>query len=324
MNKACSDGGRALVLGCGGVAGAAWSIPMLDAVQRELSWDPRTAKVLIGTSVGAVLASLLAGGIGVAQLMACQRGDVGECIWDHEKDYGGALPPWPALRFPAFGLVLEGLRGRLGWTTAALGLLPRGRADMRPLVRLIDRVVPPGSWAPHPAAWMMAVDAATGKRVALGRDDAPAAPLNKAVCASYGVPAWCPPVKVGTRLYMDGGMASPTSADFLLNSGTSEAIVLAPMASREMDRPRSLVERLERSLRRRMTTILDREEAALRQAGISVLRLEPGPEDLAAFGGNMMDPRRRHRVFETSQRTSGATLRQALAANELTKGRGLS
>ena len=49
---------RGLVLGAGGVLGAAWTIGALTAVQDELGWDPREAEVLIGTSAGSVLALL--------------------------------------------------------------------------------------------------------------------------------------------------------------------------------------------------------------------------------------------------------------------------
>ena len=55
-----------LVLGCGGVAGAAWSIATLDALERTLAWDARRADVLIGTSAGAVLAALLGANVPVA------------------------------------------------------------------------------------------------------------------------------------------------------------------------------------------------------------------------------------------------------------------
>jgi NTE family protein len=303
---------RALVLGCGAVAGAAWTIPTLDAVQRALDWDAREADVMIGTSVGAVLAALLAAGVGVDQLMACQRGESRNCVWDHARDGGGALPPAPAIRFTAPGLALKGLRGQVNGLTALTGLLPQGRTDMQPFRRLIDRVVPAGEWAPHPAAWMMVVDAASGQRVALGREDAPKAPLNRAVCASYAVPACCPPVQIGGRRYIDGGVASPTSADFLLGSGITEAVVLAPMASSVMDRPRSPLAMIERRVRRYMTGIVDREVAALRQAGVRVIRLEPGPEDLDAIGFNMLDPARRLQVFETASRNAEPAVRMAL------------
>ncbi len=61
-----------------------------------------------------------------------------------------------------------------------------------------------------------------------------------------------------------------------------------------------------------MTGILNREVRALEQAGIHVVRLEPGPEDLAAFGSNMMNPRRRRRVFDTAVRSAKDAVADAL------------
>lgn len=304
---------RALVLGCGGVAGAAWSIATLAAVQQQLDWDPRSADVLIGTSAGAVLAALLAAGTGVERMLASQRGEAADCRWDHDTDTGGALPPLPDLHFTGLPLALRGLRGDVSALTAITGVLPRGSADMQPFMNLVDSVVPAGSWAPHKNTWIMAVDAVSGERVAFGRHDAPPIPLNLAVCASYGVPGWCPPVPWQGRSYIDGGVASPTSADFLPGSGVEEAIVLAPMASSHPDTPRSPLARIERRVRRYMTAIVDREIRQLQDAGIRVLRLEPGPSDLAAFGYNMMDPKRRTLVFETALATAPLTVRSALA-----------
>jgi NTE family protein len=43
---------------------------------------------------------------------------------------------------------------------------------------------------------------------------------------------------------------------------------------------------------------------ALRQLGIAVHLVTPGPEDLTAMGANLMDLRRREAVLETSLRTS--------------------
>lgn len=302
---------RALVIGCGGVLGGAWSIATLDALQQQLGWDARTADVLIGTSSGAVLSALLGAGLPVERLLASQRGEAPDCVWDHDRDTGGVVPPLPAADWPALSLARLGLRREIPAFTAATGLLPRGRADMRPFMKLIDSVVPSGHWAPHPATWIVGVDVASGQRVAFGREDAPQMPLNLAVCASYGVPGWCPPVAWQGRSYLDGGIASPTSADLLLGRGITEAIVLSPMASRETDRPRSPLARIERRVRRHMTTIVDRETAQLERAGIRVIRLDPGPEDLAAIGYNLMDHRRR-RVFDVALRTSAHAVKAAL------------
>ena len=96
--------------------------------------------------------------------------------------------------------------------------------------------------------------------------------------------------------------------------------MLAPMASFELDCPSSALARIERQLRRATTRRLQREAEKLRAVGTSVTMLAPGPEDLEVIGANMMDPRRRVEVFETSVRTSargaagGARRRQSAKA----------
>lgn len=308
---------RALVLGCGGVAGGAWSIAALHHLEQQLDWDARNAEILVGTSVGAVLAALLGSGVSVDQLLACQQGDNAQCQWDHDSDSGGALPPLPAASLTGASLALKGLRGDVSVLTAVCGLMPRGQFDMAPFRRLIDNATDGADWVKHPATWIMAVDTATGKRVAFGKGGAPGATISDAVCASYGVPCWCPPVNIGNHTYIDGGVASPSSADLLVDSAVDEVILLAPMASRQPDRPRSPLKQIERRVRRYMTSVVDREEAILTKAGKRVIRIEPNAQDLAAFGYNMMDPKRRQRVLATALQTTPHTVQAAVAQAEM-------
>lgn len=303
-----------LVLGCGGVAGAAWSIAMLAELEKQRNWDARDASALVGTSAGAVLAALLSAGTPVSRMVASEKGEQLDCTWQHDTDTGGALPPLPAPRLTAAPLVWKGLRGEVSPLTAITGILPRGRSDMTPFMDLINTVVPDGEWSPHPATWIMVVDADSGERVALGRDVTDM-PLNKAVCASYAVPGWCPPVAWNSHEYLDGGIASPVSADMLIGTDIEEVIVLAPMAASAMDNPRSRLEKIERRVRRYMTSIVDREVMKLEAAGIRVIRLEPGPQDLEAFGFNMMDPKRRELVFNTACATAPDAVSTALSAS---------
>ena len=121
-------------------------------------------------------------------------------------------------------------------------------------------------------------------------------------------------MKIAGRTFIDGGVVSPTSADFVLDANIDEAIVLAPFASSQMDHSRSPLNWIERRVRRMMTGIVDREVASLKQAGIRVIRLEPGPRDLTAIGYNMLDPGRRTQVFDTALGTSKVAVRQALLA----------
>lgn len=304
----------ALVLGCGGVAGAAWSIAVLAELERQRHWDARDASVLVGTSAGAVLAALLSAGTPVSRMVASEKGEQLDCTWQHDTDTGGAFPPLPAARLTAAPLVWKGLRGEVSPLTAITGILPRGRSNMTPFMDLINTVVPDGEWSPHPATWIMVVDASSGERVALGRDVLDM-PLNKAVCASYAVPGWCPPVEWGDHEYLDGGIASPVSADMLIGTDVEEVIVLAPMGASAMDNPRSRLEKIERRVRRYMTSIVDREVRKLEAAGIRVVRLEPGPQDLEAFGFNMMDPKRRELVFKTACATAPGAVNVALSSS---------
>ena len=83
---------------------------------------------------------------------------------------------------------------------------------------------------------------------------------------------------------------------------------MAPMASFVPDAPRQVAARLERRLRRQVTRRLLHECRSVSRGGAEVTVLTPGPEDLAEIGANMMDPRRRPAVLETSLRTSRAAL----------------
>jgi len=165
---------------------------------------------------------------------------------------------------------------------------------------------PPG-WVSG-RTWIVAVDYDSGRRAFFGRPGAPRARLPDAVVASCSIPGWYEPAVIGGRRYVDGGVRSPTSLGALARAGVDEIFVLAPMASVVADRPRMPHERLERRLRALITTALLREVRALRSAGITVTVLTPGPEDLAVMGVNLMDPRRRRVVLETSLTTSAAAL----------------
>ena len=156
--------------------------------------------------------------------------------------------------------------------------------------------------------WIVAVDYDTGRRVVFGRPGAPPARLADAVVASCSIPGWYEPAVIGGRRYVDGGVRSPTSLGLLARAGVDEVYLLAPMASVQADRTRKPHERLERRLRQLITLAMLREVRMLQSTGIRVTVLTPGPEDLAVMGVNLMDPRRRTAVLETSLRTSAAAL----------------
>jgi len=314
---------RGLVLGGGGVLGASWMIGALAALQDTYGWDPRDAEVLVGTSAGSVLAGLLGCGITVETLVNHQRGvpAPGDPAVDFDPDNasGGPLPPRPKMGIGSTALLAQAVRHprRLPPLAILSGLAPQGRGQLDAVGALIEVAVEAGveagasddGWAPHPATWIVTMDYDTGRRVPFGRAGAPPAQLRDAVMASCAIPGWYAPVTIDGRRYVDGGTCSPTSLDLLANRGLDEVVVLAPMVSFDFDEPPSLVGRVERRFRRAMTKRVLREAAKVRRHGTAVTILGPGREDLEAIGVNLMDPRRRLRVLDTSLRTSAAALR---------------
>ncbi|WP_327728610.1 patatin-like phospholipase family protein [Streptomyces sp. NBC_00487] len=310
---------RGLVLGCGGTLGAAWTIGALHSLQRATGWDPREAEVLVGTSAGAEVAAMLGAGLGVAELLAAQLGqrDARPELLRHFASPPRPLPPRPAA-FPGSPRLARHALGRTAPALAGLsGLLPQGRGDARRLATLADALTPPGQWVRHPATWLVATDFDTGRRTVFGHPDTRPAALRDALRASWAVPGWFPPVRVGGRRYADGGILSTASADLLIPSGLDEVYVIAPMSSRSPG-PRRGLGRAEALLRRVMTRTLDAECAALRAAGTRVVRIEPAAADLEVLGGNFMDPRRRLTVLETSLRTTRALVREAVDTPDAT------
>ena len=313
---------RGVVLGAGGVLGAAWTIGALSALQDHVQWDPREADVLLGTSAGSVLASFLGSGIGVDVLLDHQRGIVNakapDITYDPDRDGGGSRPPLPRPGIgSARGVISSALHPRRVTPMGALAaVLPQGRGSLDPIGKLIDAVCPSGAWAGHAQTWIVAMDYDSGRRVAFGRDGAPHAALRDAVMASCAIPGWYAPVRIGERRYVDGGACSPTSLDLVAGSELDEVFVLAPTTSMDYDSPATVAGRLERRFRRLATKRLITEVKKVSGAGTKVTLLTPGAEDLAAIGANLMDPSRRGQVLDTSLRTSLATLRApSLAAS---------
>jgi len=303
---------RGLVLGCGGTLGRAWSIAALIELSRAMAWDPRDAAVIVGTSAGAELACLLGSGVSAQALLDAEVGarEADAFLARHFASPPAPFPPLPSLR-PA-SLKLGARVFKKPSLVHLSGLLPEGTGDSRFLAALVDSRIGEAEWAPHPATWLVAVDVDSGERVAFGSRGAPRARMRDALRASLAIPTWFPPVAIGGRRYIDGGVASPTSADLALPLRLDEIVVIAPMSSRDLDPARGLA-RVERVARDAMRRTLDREVAQLRRAGTRVVLIEPSQEDLNVMGPNFMDRSRRLRVVESSLRSCRRTVESALA-----------
>ncbi len=317
-----SSGRTGLVLGAGGVLGAAWMTGALASLQDQLPCAAGDVDVIIGTSAGSVLAAALRCHAGLEEMVAWQRGQATGILRESAAlaALDGPLPPLPHLRVGSVPLARAGLLrpDRVPPWVAASGWLPHGRGQHTALRALIGALHrrhyqrgrpggPPPLWV-EARTWIAAMDYDTGQQVLFGADGAPRASLPDAVVASCSIPGWYEPAIIGGRRYVDGGVRSTTSLKALSGTDVEEIYVLAPMASTDPDHPLQPHLRMERRFRQVNTSILLRQARALGAQGKRVTVLTPGRADLAAMGANLMDPRRREAVLDVSFRTSAESL----------------
>lgn len=305
-----------LVLGAGGVLGAAWLQGALAALVDETGWDPGGAERVVGTSAGSVIGALLACGVPPWYMVAHSRGEsfdglldaAGDRASDVPRSAGGGYSLERALPRPGPGswrLALGALREprRLPPAAVLAGWIPRGFISTQPIQDVV-RAACSSDWAPHPGLRVVACDYASGRRVVFGASQAPAARLHEAVAASCAIPGFYVPPRIGGRTYVDGGLWSVSNLDLLAREELDLVICLNPTSSR--DAAGTLPGRV---LRAQAGRRLGREAKRVRAAGAEVVLVQPLAEDLEVMGENLMAGRRRHAVIERARQTTAWQLR---------------
>ena len=207
--------GRALVLGSGGVTGIAWETGLIAGLA-ERGIDLAAADVIIGTSAGSVVGTDIACGrepeaLYQAQLAPPAPEPAARMGWDA---IGRLLWVMSTSRDPVRA------RARLGHWALAAPTMPE--ASRRKVFQ--DRL-PASDW-PATMLKVTAVNARTGQFVVF--DAAGEAGLVDAVAASCAVPGVWPPVTIGGRRFVDGGVRSAANAD--LAAGYERVLIVAPVA----------------------------------------------------------------------------------------------
>jgi NTE family protein len=251
--------GSAVVLGGGGITGIAWEIGVVQAL-REGGVDPGEADLILGTSAGSVVGTLLAAGADLDAL-ASEHLTSGVDLAELGADFDAEGLAAAVIEMMAGAESFQEVRARIGTLALSVG------ADEEERLAIFEARLPVHEWPEH-ALWITGVDTATGEPAVWSR--ASGVPLLRAVAASCAVPGVWPPVTIDGRRYMDGGVRSTNNADLV--AGSNPVIVLAPYTIG-----------LEGSL--------DAEVDRLTPARVAVVT--PNQAALEAIGPNPLDPVRR-------------------------------
>jgi NTE family protein len=221
-----------LVLGGGGITGAAYHLGALLTLEMATGWRPDDAEVIVGTSCGAFTAAMVRGGQLSLDTFLDDAGSPDE-MSDRLRSriYRRGSNPAGVVRWIRRG-ILPGL------TRPDLRMIAGSPAMYRTdgIVEWVEERLGPlaDSWPERPTV-IVGYDVQQRVRVPFGTDAAPEVALKYAVAASAAVPMVFEPVRIDGRLYLDGGISSGTSADLVLGSQRrlDLVIVIAPMAASE-------------------------------------------------------------------------------------------
>ncbi|WP_179469850.1 patatin-like phospholipase family protein [Mycolicibacterium vinylchloridicum] len=254
---------RALILAGGGIAGIGWETGILRGIADEAPDTARallSSDVLVGTSAGSTVAAQISSPMSLEELFERQIGDISS-----EIDSGADFDAITALFMSAVaqpGEVTEKLQ-RIGAVALDAPTVPESVRR-----KVIEGRLPSHDW-PAQDLRITAIDTATGELAVFTASSG--VPLVDAVAASCAVPGTWPPVTIGDKRYMDGGVSS--SVHTAVADDCATAVVLVP-ASATAPSPFS-----------------SGTAAEVEAFGARTFAVFADDASLAAFGPNLLDPR---------------------------------
>ncbi|ADT98126.1 patatin-like phospholipase family protein [Mycolicibacterium gilvum] len=220
------SGTRALVLAGGGLAGIAWETGVLLGILEEAPEVGRQlldSDVLVGTSAGSTVAAQLSSGMGLTELFERQRS---ESHGAHEIHPGVSIDAITDLFLKAMTIPDATREQKL----QKIGAVAAGTDTVGEAVRrtVIEHRLPSHDW-PARILRVTAINIATGELVVL--DASSGVTLVDAVAASCAVPGVWPPVTIGERRFMDGGVSSTVNMSAAADCAAAVALVPSPADS---------------------------------------------------------------------------------------------
>jgi predicted acylesterase/phospholipase RssA len=336
-----------LALAGGGPLGGVYEIGALIALNEALEgFDFQDADVYVGVSAGALVASLLANGISPEEMAR---------VFIQPRPGDPRFSPLLFMR-PAYheylrrclsipGLFLKStaryLRNPLrhGLLESYNGLtraIPTAIFDNRPIERFLAELFGNRGYTNDfreldRQLFVVAVDLDTGQAVRFGAPDTSHVGISRAVQASTALPGLYPPVRIGGRYFVDGGLKRTLHASVALNEGVDllfcvnpivpyDAELAAADAARrhaklvEGGLPTVLAQTFRSLIHSRMQIGMKTYDTTFKDA--KVVLFEPDRHDTEMFFSNVFSYANRENVCQHAYRTTRRDLRARRAELE--------
>jgi NTE family protein len=355
--KAAGEGGNgapperdkiALVLSGGGIPGWMYEIGALTALDEFFTDGFSTSRfdLYVGTSAGAVAASLLAAGIAPRQVYDAIVEEQDSPFNFNRRDIYtfGTRETWAMLKKTAAVL------GRLV-VQVGRGLAKRERADfsLLDLVYTVQESLPSGLFtlAPLEAAlrrmfteagagddfralprrlFVPAVDLDRGRYRVFGMPGSDHVPVSRAVAASSAVPILFQPVEIDGQDYIDGGTGRVANMDVAVDHGAGLLVVINPTVHLDNDRDTiclptcygfcqglktkgmSFVADQAMRVNTSMRLHIAKAQQEHLFPGLEIVIIEPSPSDTVMFTQNVMGHESRKEVLRYGYRATAEFL----------------
>jgi NTE family protein len=236
----------ALVLGGGGFTGAVYEIGALRALDLlSVNKTINDFDVYVGTSAGALVASLTANGVTPEQMMRVVNDQVPQPFREINLDmllrpnYREFLAKGVKLPFHLLGLARTAARSIGSFSTVDLAIaladaLPSGLYSGSGIEEYVRTVLSDPDRTDDfrglsRELYLAATDLDTCERIVLGAEGWDDVPISSAVRASTALPMVYTPHRVKDRELVDGGIVSTTNVDIAVDAGAKLIVVVNPL-----------------------------------------------------------------------------------------------
>lgn len=323
----------ALVLSGGGITGFLYEIGVLAAIEEALPVKPLRAwlDLFVGTSAGAVVASLLANGASPSEIYRDLYEDIDSPFNFRPQDVFGVasrnvLHLLAQFVTPLFGSLRRAMR-------------PGSQASLASILADFQEHHPPGFYSTEPlertlcerfkalgyahyfsrlpgALYVTGADIDTGERLVFGAGALQKVHICRAVAASCAIPIFFQPIRIDSRDVVDGAIAEATPIDIAAEQGARRILYLNPLVPLYNDRSKLCLPldgghcaRLsekgvgwigEQALRMLLAAKLDYTLGALRAKypDVRVFGIQPGRDEIPMFMHNVMSFAARKELLE--------------------------